>query len=219
MGPVQLESLWHRLAVEISAHWKDRLLPIIKSHESIFFGDKMVCGEDKGFVQNIHLTDDRPFRMPYRQIPPSQHAKLRTALIEMEEKGIICKLQWLCISPLLEKERWICTHSGDCQGHLPTATPVGCVSGSGWKCLLLHYGPDVYNVEEHLQDTQTQTSLLCLGCTNTTSSQSSHFHENEDVHFWRYFSSVLCYLVIWWFLQSESGSSAPWNGLLCVVPA
>lgn len=30
------------------------------------------CGEAKGFVHCILLTDDRPFRMPYRRVPPAQ---------------------------------------------------------------------------------------------------------------------------------------------------
>lgn len=86
---------------EVSAQWKDRLLQIIESHESIFSRDKMDCGEAKGFVHRIHLTDDRPFRMPYRRIPPSQYAKLRTALNEMEEKGIIRKSHSDYASPLV----------------------------------------------------------------------------------------------------------------------
>lgn len=89
------------VSCEVSAHWKDRLLQIIESHESIFSRDKMDCGEAKGFVHRIHLTDDRPFRMPYRRIPPSQYAKLRTALNEMEEKGIIRKSHSDYASPLV----------------------------------------------------------------------------------------------------------------------
>lgn len=86
---------------EVSDDWRDRLLEIIERHESIFSRDKMDCGEAKGFVHRIHLTDDRPFRMPYRRIPPSQYAKLRTALNEMEEKGIIRKSHSDYASPLV----------------------------------------------------------------------------------------------------------------------
>ncbi|KAL0152835.1 hypothetical protein M9458_051856, partial [Cirrhinus mrigala] len=79
---------------EVSAHWKDKLLHIIEK-------DKMDCGEAKGFVHRINLTDDRPFRFPYRRIPPSQYAKLRTVLNEMEEKGIIRKSHSDYASPLV----------------------------------------------------------------------------------------------------------------------
>ncbi len=86
---------------EVSAHWKDKLLHIIEKYESVFSRDKMDCGEAKGFVHRINLTDDRPFRFPYRRIPPSQYAKLRTALNEMEEKGIIRKSHSDYASPLV----------------------------------------------------------------------------------------------------------------------
>ncbi|KAG1925166.1 interleukin-1 receptor accessory protein-like 1-A [Pimephales promelas] len=43
------------------------------------------------FVHRIRLVDDKPFRLPYRRIPPSHYEKLRTALNEMEECGIIRK--------------------------------------------------------------------------------------------------------------------------------
>ncbi|RXN16245.1 gypsy retrotransposon integrase 1 [Labeo rohita] len=86
---------------EVSAHWKDKLLHIIEKYESVFSRDKMDCGEAKGFVHRINLTDDRPFRFPYRRIPPSQYAKLRTVLNEMEEKGIIRKSHSDYASPLV----------------------------------------------------------------------------------------------------------------------
>ncbi|XDV11309.1 hypothetical protein PO909_000279 [Leuciscus waleckii] len=86
---------------EVSAHWKDKLLQIIEKYESVFSRDKMDCGEAKGVVHRINLTDDRPFRFPYRRIPPSQYAKLRTALNEMEEKGIIRKSHSDYASPLV----------------------------------------------------------------------------------------------------------------------
>lgn len=76
---------------EVSLRWKDKLLHLIEQYESIFSRHKMDCGEAKGFVHRIHLVDDKPFRLPYRRIPPSQYEKLRTTLDEMEEKGIIQK--------------------------------------------------------------------------------------------------------------------------------
>lgn len=75
----------------MSLQWKDKLLHIIKQHQSIFSRHKMDCGENKEFVHRIHLVDDKPFRLPYRRIPPSQYEKLRMTLNEMEERGIIQK--------------------------------------------------------------------------------------------------------------------------------
>jgi hypothetical protein len=76
---------------EVSLQWKDKLVHIIEQYESIFSRHKMDCGEAKEFVHRIHLVDDKPFRLPYRRIPPSQYEKLRMTLNEMEEKGIIQK--------------------------------------------------------------------------------------------------------------------------------
>lgn len=56
---------------EVSLQWKDKLLHLIEQYE--------------------YLVDDKPFRLPYRHIPPSQYEKVRTTLNEMEEKGIIQK--------------------------------------------------------------------------------------------------------------------------------
>lgn len=95
LGDLDLESC------EVSALWKDKLLHMIKKYESVFSRDKMDCGEAKGFVHRINLTDDRPFRFPYRRIPPNQYAKLRTVLNEMEEKGIIRKSHSDYASPLV----------------------------------------------------------------------------------------------------------------------
>uniref|UniRef100_A0A3B1J1Z4 Gypsy retrotransposon integrase-like protein 1 n=1 Tax=Astyanax mexicanus TaxID=7994 RepID=A0A3B1J1Z4_ASTMX len=88
-------------ACEVSDVWRDRLLQIIERYESIFSRGKMDCGEATGFVHKIHLIDDKPFRLPYRRVPPSQYEKLRTALNEMEEKGIIRKSHSEYASPLV----------------------------------------------------------------------------------------------------------------------
>lgn len=63
-------------------------MEFIHKYEVVFSKDKLDCGHAKDFVHRIHLTDDRPFRLPYRRVPPSQYQKLREALSEMEEKGL-----------------------------------------------------------------------------------------------------------------------------------
>ena len=47
------------------------------------------------------MVGDRPFRLPYRQVPPNQYDKLRTAINDMEEKGIIRKSHSEYASPLV----------------------------------------------------------------------------------------------------------------------
>ncbi|RXN38043.1 Retrovirus-related Pol polyprotein from transposon 412 [Labeo rohita] len=88
-------------ACEVSSTWKMELLHLVKKYESIFSRDKMDCGEAKDFVHRIRLVDDKPFRLPYRRVPPSHYEKLRVALDEMEEKGIIRKSKSEYASPLV----------------------------------------------------------------------------------------------------------------------
>lgn len=82
-----------RLLSEVSLEWKNKLLQITEQYESIFSKHKMDCGEATDFVHRIRLVDDKPFRLPYRRVPPCHYDKLRTALNEMKELGIIRKSQ------------------------------------------------------------------------------------------------------------------------------
>lgn len=86
---------------EVSSAWKIDLLRLIEKYESIFSRDKMDCGEAKDFVHRIRLVDNKPFRLPYRRVPPSHYEKLRVALDEMEEKSIIRKSNSEYASPLV----------------------------------------------------------------------------------------------------------------------
>ncbi len=54
------------------------------------------CRVSKECVHRIHLTDDSPFRLPYRHVPT-----LREVLSEMELKGIISKSVSEYASPLV----------------------------------------------------------------------------------------------------------------------
>lgn len=71
------------------------------SHCDVFSRDRLDCGEAKDFVHRIHLCDERPFRLPYRRIPPAHYHKLREVLSDMEEKGIISKSISEYASPLV----------------------------------------------------------------------------------------------------------------------
>lgn len=86
---------------EVSDHWKQRLVDLVSRYEQIFSRGKLDCGEAARFVHRIRLTDDRPFRLPYRRVPPAHYHKLKQVLDEMEEKGIISKSTSEWASPLV----------------------------------------------------------------------------------------------------------------------
>ena len=80
---------------------KRKLVELVEEYEDIFSRHSLDCGEANGFVHRIRLTDDRPFRMPYRRVPPAHYQQLRKVLTDMEEKGIIRKSISEYASPLV----------------------------------------------------------------------------------------------------------------------
>ncbi|KAJ8389521.1 hypothetical protein AAFF_G00119110 [Aldrovandia affinis] len=48
---------------------KRELVKLAEEYEDIFSRHSLDCGKAEGFVHRIRLTDDRPFRMPYRRVP------------------------------------------------------------------------------------------------------------------------------------------------------
>lgn len=56
---------------EVSLSSKRKLVELIKEYKDIFSRHSLDCGEAEGFVHRIRLMDDRPFRMPYRRVPPA----------------------------------------------------------------------------------------------------------------------------------------------------
>ncbi len=80
---------------------KERLVQLLESYNDVFSKHALDCGEVRGFVHHIRLTDERPFRLPYRRVPPAHYQKLRQVLSEMEEQGIIRKSVSEYASPLV----------------------------------------------------------------------------------------------------------------------
>lgn len=76
---------------DVSEEWKKKIVNLVGKYESIFSRDRLDCGEVKDVVHRIRLKDEKPFRLPYRRVPPSQFQKLKQTLDEMKEKGIISK--------------------------------------------------------------------------------------------------------------------------------
>lgn len=86
---------------QISEDCKCKLTQLLVDYEDIFSKHPLDCGEAKGYMHRIRLTDDRPFRLPYRRVPPAHYEKLRQVLTEMEERGIIRKSSSEYASPLV----------------------------------------------------------------------------------------------------------------------
>lgn len=80
---------------------KAKLVQLLENYHDVFSKHALDCGEVRGFVHRIRLTDDRPFRLPYRRVPPAHYQKLRQVLSEMEEQGIIRKSVSEYASPLV----------------------------------------------------------------------------------------------------------------------
>ena len=63
-----------------------KLADLVLKYEDVFSRHNLDCGEAKEFVHRIRLTDERPFRLPYRRVLPAEYQKLPQVLNEMEEK-------------------------------------------------------------------------------------------------------------------------------------
>lgn len=86
---------------QISDDCKSKLTKLLADYQDIFSKHQLDCGEARGYVHRIQLTDERPFRLPYRQVPPAHYEKLRQVLTDMEERGIIRKSSSEYASPLV----------------------------------------------------------------------------------------------------------------------
>lgn len=86
---------------QVSEDCKSRLTQLLIEYQDIFSKHSLDCGEVKEYTHRIHLTDNRPFRLPYRRVPPAHYQKLRQVLTDMEEKGIIRKSSSEYASPLV----------------------------------------------------------------------------------------------------------------------
>ncbi len=86
---------------EVSPFWKNKLIDLVEKYECVFSRHSLDCGETKGFCHRIRVTDDRPFRLPYRRLSPAHYLKLKKTLDEMEDKEIIRKSSSEFASPLV----------------------------------------------------------------------------------------------------------------------
>ncbi|XP_076862436.1 uncharacterized protein LOC143514750 [Brachyhypopomus gauderio] len=86
---------------DVSEKCRNEMADLVLRYEDTFSRHHLDCGKAEGFVHRIHLTDQRPFRLPFRRVPPSQYQKLRQVLNEMEQKEIIQKSTSEYASPIV----------------------------------------------------------------------------------------------------------------------
>lgn len=70
-------------------HQRSLLKQLVEKNTGVFSQHPMDYGHTKTVQHEIPLVDSKPFRLPYRKIPPSQWQDVRRLLTEMEAAGVI----------------------------------------------------------------------------------------------------------------------------------
>ncbi len=66
-----------------------RLEELVEKNNDVFSQHELDYGHTTTVQHEIPLVDPKPFRLPYRKIPPAQWEGVKKALTEMEEAGVI----------------------------------------------------------------------------------------------------------------------------------
>lgn len=162
-------------ACQVSKDCKSRLTQLIIVYQDIFSKHPLDCGEVKGYTHRIHLTDDRPFRLPYRKVPPAHYQKLRQVLTDMEEKGIIRKSSSEYASPLVmvwKKDgglrictdfRWL--NARTLKDAHPLPHQSDCLAALGGNCLFskMDLTSGFFNIPMHEDDKKYTAFTTPLG--------------------------------------------------------
>lgn len=160
---------------EVSTDCKRRMADLVLQYEDVFSRHHLDCGEAKGFVHRIHLSDNRPFRLPYRRVPPSQYQKLRQVLSDMEEKEIIRKSTSEYASPLVlvwkkNGELRICTdfrwlNKRTLKDAHPLPHQADCLAALGGNCLFstMDLTSGFYNMPLHEDDRKYSAFTTPMG--------------------------------------------------------
>ncbi|CAI5657560.1 unnamed protein product [Oreochromis niloticus] len=198
---------------EVSDGWKRKLVELVLTYQDAFSRDKLDCGEVKDFVHRIHLTDDHPFRLPYRRVPPAHYHKLREVLSDMEMKGIISKSTSEYASPLVmvwkkSGDLRICTdfrwlNAKTVKDAHPLPHQADCLAALGGNAFFstMDLTSGFYNVPLHESDRRYTAFTTPLGlyeynrlpqglCNSPASFMRMMLSIFGDLNF----SSLLCYL-------------------------
>ncbi|KAM7370275.1 hypothetical protein PAMP_011541 [Pampus punctatissimus] len=160
---------------EVSEDCKRRMADLVLQYEDVCSRHHLDCGEAKGFVHRIHLSDSRPFRLPYRRVPPGQYQKLRQVLSEMEEKEIIRKSTSEYASPLVlvwkkNGDLRICTdfrwlNRRTLKDAHPLPHQADCLAALGGNCLFstMDLTSGFYNMPLHEDDRKYSAFTTPMG--------------------------------------------------------
>lgn len=198
---------------EVDEVWKNRLASLIAGYEDIFSRHALDCGEVKGYLHRIRLIDDRPFRLPYRRVPPAHYQKLRQVLTDMEEQGIIRKSVSEYASPLVmvwKKDgalrictdfRWLNARTLKDAHPLPHQSDCLAALGGNAFFSTMDLTSGFYNISIHEDDKKFTAFTTPLGlheynrlpqglCNSPAAFMRMMLHIFGDLNF----SSLLCYL-------------------------
>lgn len=160
---------------EVSDDYKGKLANLVLQYQDVFSRHHLDCGEAKGFVHRIRLSDNKPFRLPYRRVPPSQYQKLRQVLSEMEEKEIIRKSTSEYASPLVlvwkkNGDLRICTdfrwlNKRTLKDAHPLPHQSDCLAALGGNCLFstMDLTSGFYNMPLHEDDRKYSAFTTPMG--------------------------------------------------------
>lgn len=149
---------------EVSDEWKNKLAELLLSYQDVFSRGNLDCGEARDFVHRIRLSDEKPFRLPYRRVPPAHYHKLREVLTEIEMKNFISKSVSEYASPLVmvwKKDGGlrICTdfrmlNARTFKDAHPLPNPADCLAALGGNVFFstMDLTSGFYNIPLHRED-------------------------------------------------------------------
>ncbi|KAJ8362089.1 hypothetical protein AAFF_G00398070 [Aldrovandia affinis] len=85
---------------EVSESCRRKLAELVLSYQDVF-SEISLTVERRRSSSTVSASDDRPFRLLYRRVPPGHYQQLREVLSDMEMKGIISKSLSEYASPLV----------------------------------------------------------------------------------------------------------------------
>lgn len=198
---------------QVSTYWREKLVDLIEKYESVFSRDNLDIGEARGFCHRIRLSDDRPFRLPYRRLSPEHYHKLKKTLDEMEEKEIIRKSTSEYASPLVlvwKKNgdlrictdfRWLNARTVKDAHPLPHQTDVLAALGGNMFFSTMDLTSGYYNIPLHEEDKKYTAFSSPLGLheynrlpQGLSNSPATFMRMMLSVFGDQNFLSVLCYL-------------------------
>ena len=200
-------------SAHISESCNNELTQLLTEFQDIFSKHPLDCGEVREYTHRIRLSDDRPFRLPYRRVPPAHYQKLRQVLTDMEEKGIIQKSTSEYASPLVmvwKKDgnlricidfRWLNARTVKDAHPLPHQSD--CLAALGGNCFFstMDLTSGFYNIPMHEDDKKYTAFTTPLGlhefnrmpqglCNSPASFMRMMMGIFGDMNF----SKLLCYL-------------------------